>query len=118
MVRTAVILVLAVTVVAGSTLVRETTQQQPIKKEKEQEEKKASATKDLKVAATSYSYSKKGDGHGAFDHLLPSARLRLHSGLHYPGFRAFNFPTRYRIGGFGGGAIFIIYPLYFFFFNC
>jgi hypothetical protein len=74
----------------------------------EEQQKKESTTKDL-VAATSYVYSKNDHDHDSFDHLSPSRFRNIHglnTGLNFPRFnRRFNFPTKYKVGSFGGGAM-------------
>lgn len=73
------------------------------------EETKEDTAKDLKVAATSYVYSKTGNG--PFGHLGParfSSIRGLDSGRNFGrSTSGFNFPTRHRVGSFGGGAAII-----------
>lgn len=71
-----------------------------------EEQKKENTKEDLKVAS-SYTYSKSGDGFDSFDY-LPRFRSfhGSHSGSNFPlSSRDFNFPTRYKVGSFGGGEI-------------
>ena len=92
--------VFSLVLVAHITYTREIPEKTSADKGKNETEK--ASTKDTKIAAESYVYTKTSDGSDPYDHFGHSHFHHFGSGFHFP---HFNYPTKYAVGTYSKGLL-------------